>query len=315
MFAAGISGATESLLRAERPPKSAQQLYTEGVVVGDEAFLYLPVASTFDRASGRYGARTFFRYRDGSDPVPVLSLSEAKVYSAAFSAKMAYDPVSGRFAAAGQVTGSVGANTNPIVVIDPGPTAKVHVVSRNGRLNGRPVFSPDGQWLAFLSSPADAWDWEHRSVKGLTLRVIHLATLKETELSPAAFNDIPTGAPVWSPDSKWIAYAASFHPKTRRIHVVQPDGRGFRTLAPNEPYSVSNLVWPTPNDLLFTRIGTHGIYRISLDSEQVSIFKSGPFSGELELSPDGSQIMASTTDRLTGQKTTHYLDLQGAEVP
>jgi len=66
---------------------------------------------------------------------------------------------------------------------------------------------------------------------------------------------------------------------------------------------------------LFTRIGAHGIYRISLDSEQISIFKSGPFTAELELSPDGSQIMASTTDRLTGQKTTHYLDLQGAQVP
>ncbi len=98
----GVAAAVEPVPRAARPNGSAQELHAQGVVVGDEAFLVMPDESTLDPASGRTRGFNLFRYRDGSDPVPVLTRSDAGKY---LSGKVTYDATSGRFATATQPAG------------------------------------------------------------------------------------------------------------------------------------------------------------------------------------------------------------------
>jgi hypothetical protein len=310
----GVAATGELAPRAARPNKSAQELHDQGVVVGDEAFLVLPDESTLDPASGRTRGFNLFRYRDGSDPVPVLTRSDAEKY---LSGKVAYDATSGRFATATQpVAGRVEHSTNQIVLIDPASSpTQVQVLPGNGRLNGSPSFSPDGKWLAFLSAPPDAHNHERTTTEGLTLHIVNRATLEEREVSPPAFDRIPTTVPVWSPDSRWIAFAASYQPRVCRIHVVQPDGTGFRTLGPDEKYAAQSVVWHSPDELLFTKIGEPGIYRISAATGQISTFKSGPYIGELALSPDRNELHAATVDPATRRLTMQTLDKRGVEIP
>ncbi|UFH55590.1 S41 family peptidase [Spirosoma sp. KNUC1025] len=110
-----------------------------------------------------------------------------------------------------------------------------------------PVFSPDGKSLAFIRN-------------GLELRVLDLATKKERLLIKGYLGRPPfasTGSVVWSPDSKWIAYA-SFGAKTFRNISVVPAAGG--------------------------------------ESKPIS-FLANTFGGNLSWSPDGKYILFSTTQR------------------
>ena len=110
-----------------------------------------------------------------------------------------------------------------------------------------PVFSPDGKLLAFIRN-------------GQELRVLDLATKKERLLKKGYLGRPPfasTGSVVWSPDSKWIAFAA-FGAKTFRNIAVVPAAGG--------------------------------------DSKPIS-FLANTFGGNLSWSPDGKYILFSTNQR------------------
>ncbi|WP_420151725.1 S41 family peptidase [Spirosoma sp.] len=110
-----------------------------------------------------------------------------------------------------------------------------------------PVFSPDGKSLAFIRN-------------GQELRVLDLATKKERILKKGYLGRPPfavSGSVIWSPDSRWIAFA-SFGAKTfRNISVVPATGG---------------------------------------DSKPIS-FLANTFGGNLSWSPDGKYILFGTTQR------------------
>lgn len=110
-----------------------------------------------------------------------------------------------------------------------------------------PVFSPDGKILAFIRN-------------GQELRVLDMATKKERLLIKGFLGRPPfasTGSVVWSPDGKWIAYAAYGAKTFRNISVVPAAGG---------------------------------------DSKPIS-FLANTFGGNLSWSPDGKYILFSTTQR------------------
>jgi hypothetical protein len=317
---ASVAGA-QDLPRATRPTVSAKELHDGGVVVGDEAFVVLgdqsTIKTTFQFPGGTAPEFNLFRYRGGEDPVPVLSRDQARKYVGSY---LAYNPVSRQLATVFRETrGTTMDQSNQIVLIDPTTTpAQVREVPGNGRLNGVPSFSPDGKWMAFLSGPHDAHNHQRKSNAGQTVRVINLATMEEREITPAALGEpIPTSIPVWSPDSRLIAFSAFYVPvRSTQIHVVQPDGKGFRTLGAEQKYSAEGIVWKSPNELLFTKIGGRGIFQINLSSGHISEFNSGAhYRGKLVISPDGTVLRADKIDPVTHQVFNQSFDLQGNEIP
>jgi len=111
-----------------------------------------------------------------------------------------------------------------------------------------PVFSPDGQSLAFVRN-------------GQELRVLNVATKKDRLLHKGYLGRAPfntTGSVVWSPDSKWIAFAAYTAPKAFRNVSVIPVAGG--------------------------------------DAQPVS-FLANTFGGNVNWSPDGKYILFGTTQR------------------
>ena len=113
--------------------------------------------------------------------------------------------------------------------------------------DGAPVFSPNGKTLAFLRN-------------GKELRVIDLATKKETLLAKGYLGRPPfssTGSVVWSPDGKWLAYAAYGVKTFRNIYVVSAAGG---------------------------------------ESKPVS-FLANTFGGNVSWSPNGKYILFSSTQR------------------
>jgi hypothetical protein len=317
---ASVAGA-QDLPRAARPTVSAKELHDGGVVVGDEAFVVLgdqsTIKTTFQFPGGTAPEFNLFRYRDGEDPIPVLTRDQARKY---VGLQLAYDPVSGQIATVfSPKSGTVLDQSNQIVLIDPTTSpAQVREVTGNGRLNGVPSFSPDGKWMAFLSGPADAHNHQRKSNAGQTLRVINLATMEEREITPAALGEpIPGDIPVWSPDSRLIALSAFYVPvRSTQIHVVQPDGKGFRTLGADQKYSAEGIVWKSPNELLFTKIGGPGVFQISMSTGIISVFNSSaPYIGNLAVSPNGKVIQVEKVDLATGQMSKQSFDIQGNEIP
>ena len=110
-----------------------------------------------------------------------------------------------------------------------------------------PLFSPDGKILVFIRN-------------GLELRVLDLATKKERLLKKGFLGRPPfasSGSVIWSPDSKWIAYASYGAKSFRNINVVPAAGG---------------------------------------DSKPIS-FLANTFGGNLSWSPDGKYILFGTNQR------------------
>ena len=123
----------------------------------------------------------------------------------------------------------------------------------SGSADRAPVFSPDGQRVAWISDDGSGYKMMIGSADGLTpakatsigdvkmiwtpawspdgnhiafvddrslLRVLTLASGKLTVVDTAgSYTDQGTMRPSWSPDSKWIAYAKSFPNQFRRVMI------------------------------------------------------------------------------------------------
>ena len=119
-------------------------------------------------------------------------------------------------------------------------------VTSDSHDDAAPVYSPDGKTLAFIRDSKE-------------LRVLDLATNKETLLAKAYMGRPPIGGTSlkWSPDGKWIAYAAYGVKGFRNVNVVP--------LAGGEPKLVS--------------------------------FLANSFTGNINWSPDGKFILYNTRQR------------------
>ena len=110
-----------------------------------------------------------------------------------------------------------------------------------------PLYSPDGKLVAFIRN-------------GQELRVLDLAAKKERLLKKGFLGRPPfasAGSVIWSPDSKWIAYASYGAKSFRNINVVPAAGG---------------------------------------DSKPIS-FLANTFGGNLSWSPDGKYILFGTNQR------------------
>ncbi|HEY1114046.1 MAG TPA: LpqB family beta-propeller domain-containing protein [Chitinophagaceae bacterium] len=109
--------------------------------------------------------------------------------------------------------------------------------------NTAPLLSPDGKQVAFIRD-------------GKELRVLDLATKRETVVAQGYLGRPPfasSGSVSWSPDGKWLAYAA-FGPKSlRNIMVVPAAGGTGRPISFLANTFGGNVVWSRDGkSILFT---------------------------------------------------------------
>jgi dipeptidyl aminopeptidase/acylaminoacyl peptidase len=99
---------------------------------------------------------------------------------------------------------------------------------------GSPTISPDGLWVAYTVSSTN-WDdnsfdteiWLHSTERSESLR---LTGGKKSSYGP-----------VWSPDSKWLAFVSDRDGKPQ-LYVISPRG-GEALLVPTEEMSIRSAVW------------------------------------------------------------------------
>jgi tricorn protease len=175
-----------------------------------------------------------------------------------------------------------------------------------------PAYSPDGRHVAYVSdrsgreeiyvAPADgtgepvritdidalklsfAWSPDSKAIafvsSDYTLRRYDLETRRTIELATSKYGAI--GAPVWSPDGRWIAYARPDHVRTGDIYLV-PAGGGEERRVTFDTYNESQPRFsPDGRRLFFVRAdgfggpggggggfgGSGQIYAVTLEREE-----------------------------------------------
>lgn len=122
-------------------------------------------------------------------------------------------------------------------------TGKETRLTNDDNDDATPVFSSNGKQVAFVRN-------------GQELRVLDMTTNKETMLTKGYFGRPPfvgSGTIVWSPDNKWIAYAALGAKSFRNIYVVPAAGGEARQVSFLANSFGGNLSWSTDGTyLLFT---------------------------------------------------------------
>jgi Tol biopolymer transport system component len=155
-------------------------------------------------------------------------------------------------------------------------------LTRHPVLDTHPVWSPDGQKLAFVRY-RDVWvvDADGSGQRRLTLN-------REGDRSPA-----------WSPDGKRIAFV-SFHGRNWEVHVMNADGSGHRNLTRNRAQDYGPTWSPNGRKIAFVRTRNssrlHGydweLYVMNADgSGQRKLARTAPQLVAPAWSPDGRKLL------------------------
>ena len=153
--------------------------------------------------------------------------------------------------------------------------------------NAYPAFSPDGDWVAYMSTADGDFD----------VYAVSPSRGERRQLTNAAGRD---GTPAWSPDGSQIAFQ-SFRDGHSQLFIMNADGSGQRNISNNQwhdehPFWSSDGEWllfasnrsataeaPDNIDLFQMRIDSGDVQQIT-DTPQVETYPSW--------SPDGTQIAA-----------------------
>ncbi len=141
-------------------------------------------------------------------------------------------------------------------------TAKETALTASNNNDGGITLSGDGKKIAFIRNNAE-------------LRVLDLSTKKETLLTKGNFNFSPIasgGNISWSPDGKWIAYAAYGAKALRNIYIVPSVGGEAKPVSFLANTFGSDVVWTADGkSVLFTtgqRTENGNIARVDLQPRQ-----------------------------------------------
>jgi Tol biopolymer transport system component len=147
-------------------------------------------------------------------------------------------------------------------------------------------FSPDGQWVTYVSIP-EGMLWRCR---------IDGAQQKQLTFPPGR-----AALPRWSPDGKQIAYINVQEGAPWAIHIVPADGGASRLLV-SEKLTQIDINWSHDGDkIIFGRITQHNAEGLSiegydLNTHELSTIPASEGLFSPRLSPDGRYIAALSGD-------------------
>lgn len=196
-------------------------------------------------------------------------------------------------------------------------TSRATILVRNGMVNLMPAFSPDGKKIAYYAVPGlvDLKQYTTPALRGVSLRVVDVATGKEIALAHPSLDARPAGPPAWSPDGKWLAFSSQYAAMQRPVHLATVDGTVSRTLdldyGGNK--SVSTVMWPSANELLVTFTGSGDLVRVSISDGKLGEVVVQRIYGRVRLSSDRSLLSAEVYDEMH-RCENRVFDLRGHDV-
>jgi hypothetical protein len=169
-----------------------------------------------------------------------------------------------------------------------------------GDLTVAPSVSPDGRYLAFLSSKS-LFSIDLYLSDAKTGRIIKRLTSKVSNTHIDEFNFIES-AGTWSPDSKKFAFSVFSKGRNRMLVVDVPDGRIVHDISMGKAEQFSNLSWsPDGKNVVFQALseGQSDLYMYNFDSKKVTQLTNDKYSDyQPNFSKDGKRVIFSS-DRAT----------------
>ena len=150
-----------------------------------------------------------------------------------------------------------------------------------------PAWSPDGQWLAYVS-----FETRHSAV--------YVQRVRSGERRQVSARAGVNGAPAWSPDGKRLALTLGGSAGNPDIYVLDLATQALIRLT-EDPAIDTEPEWaPDGNSLYFTsdRAGSPQIYRVPVQpgAHPRRITFTGTYNARPRVSPDGSQLAMVTLD-------------------
>jgi hypothetical protein len=169
-----------------------------------------------------------------------------------------------------------------------------------GDMTVAPSVSPDGQYIAFLSSK-NLFSIDLYLADAHTGRVVKRLTSKTANSHVDEFNFIES-AGAWSPDSKKFAFSVFSKGRNRMLVVAVPDGKVLNDIPMGKAEQFSNLTWsPDGKNVAFQALseGQGDIYMYNFDTKKVTQLTNDKYSDyQPSFSRDGKKIIFSS-DRST----------------
>ena len=158
--------------------------------------------------------------------------------------------------------------------------------------SGWPVWSPDGQSIAFDSDRSDPDPDDDQYVYD-----VFVMRADGTGVVNLTGGVGGSGDPAWSPDGRSIAFQSDQGTGPQGIFVMQRDGTGVRqvTAAPEGAFDGAPRYSPDGDRLIFTRYDDRGgaaLFTVQASGEQLR--QITPFAigaGDAHWSPDGKRIV------------------------
>ncbi|MBD1362182.1 PD40 domain-containing protein [Mucilaginibacter sp. ZT4R22] len=182
-----------------------------------------------------------------------------------------------------------------------------------GDMTVAPSVSPDGRYIAFLSSK-NLFSIDLYLSDARTGRIIKRLTSKTANSHVDEFNFIES-AGAWSPDSKKFAFSVFSKGRNRMLVVAVPDGTVLNDVSMGKAEQFGNLTWsPDGKNVAFQALseGQGDLYLYNFDSKTVKQLTNDKYSDyQPNFSRDGKKIIYSsdrgTYDQVLSQEITFNL--------
>jgi TolB protein len=201
-----------------------------------------------------------------------------------------------------EVQGEAPAQRYQLIVAD-ADGANPHLILESRFPLMSPAWSPDGQWLAYVS-----FETKHAAV--------YVQLVRTGERRQVSARVGVNGAPAWSPDGRKLALTLGGSAGNPDIYILDLASQALTRIS-DDPAIDTEPEWaPDGQSLFFTsdRAGSPQIYQISVTpgAHPKRITFGSNYSARPRVSPDGSQLAMVTLDN--GNYRIAVLDLKSGTV-